>query len=225
MSITVANRNKYNKKVAQLLVDNFSGKDFDLNQVLDAIKSASIPFPKFKVNDPNKPKCCRTAYIYFTNSVRDQVSKDNPDLTMTQLSPIFSKMWSDLDDKSEFNDLATKDKERYDKEMTEWKNSKVSSDEEDDSDTSSSKNSKKSTKKKHPDAPKKPTTAYFYFCEVTRANDTDTTFTTKKGVDNSLSDMWADIKGTDDASQFVDMATADKERYAKEMTEWKAKNA
>lgn len=68
--------------------------------------------------DANAPKQARTNYLLYSNSVRDQVRKDNPDLSLGDLSKKIGDLWKQADKKTKtkFTKLAQKDKERVEKE-------------------------------------------------------------------------------------------------------------
>jgi len=74
-----------------------------------------------------------------------------------------------------------------------------------------------SEKKEEKKAPKRPISAYIYFCkekrpEVKEANpDMKATDVTKE-----LGLMWKEIKDTEEANQYIELAKADKERYISE---------
>lgn len=69
-----------------------------------------------------KPKGPRNAYIFFTTETRPTVKKENPELTNSEIMKLFGERWSKLSDtdKQPFVDMATKDNERYEGEMTVW---------------------------------------------------------------------------------------------------------
>jgi hypothetical protein len=68
--------------------------------------------------DANAPKQARTNYLLYSNSVRDQVRKENPELSLGDLSKKIGDMWKNADKKTKakFTKLAQKDKERVEKE-------------------------------------------------------------------------------------------------------------
>ena len=78
---------------------------------------------KKKKKDPSEPKRPTTAFFYYTSSIREEVTKANPGKSVGELSKIFGQMWADLPEagKKEFQEMNEKDKERYVKEMDEWK--------------------------------------------------------------------------------------------------------
>lgn len=71
---------------------------------------------KKKKKDPNAPKRNINAFFHFGKVIR---AKD-PDVKYT--ASALKKLWTELDDKSEFQELANSDKERYIKEKEEYEN-------------------------------------------------------------------------------------------------------
>lgn len=204
MSMSVAQQNKIFTQIAGLISEEYSGKEFSKDEVFKFLKGSKIKWPTMKTpKDPTKPKGGLSAYIIFTQEVRDKVSKDNPDVAMTELSKIMGKMWKALSDKEKkpYNDKSAKDKLRAQKELEEWKKSKTSVEEVEESDES-----------KGP-KPKPALNSWQFFQK------------SKKAEDSSLSqkDIRALWKDLDDKSQFESLATADKERFSKEMEVYNSK--
>ena len=78
---------------------------------------------KKKKKAAGEPKRPTTAFFFYTASIRAEVTKKNPDKKVGELSKIYGQMWADLsdEDKKPFQDKNAVDKERYAKEMAEWK--------------------------------------------------------------------------------------------------------
>jgi hypothetical protein len=159
MSLTSSQQNKYNKQIVEWMVKNYSGKEFSVEDVLVALSSeSSVKFPKLKkVKDSNKPKKANTAWICFTQEMREKVKADNPEASTTDLTKIMSPMWKALSDseRQKYEDMASKDKERYEKEMVDYKPS--DSDSDSDADKPPKVSKAKPKKNKDPSAPKKMT--------------------------------------------------------------------
>jgi len=206
MTITTAQQNKVFSQIAGLVSQNFSGKDFNKEDLLTFLKGSKIKWPTMKTpKDPTKPKGGLSAYIIFTQEVRQKVSKDNPDVPMTELSKIMGKMWKDLSDKEKkpYNDKSAKDKLRAQKEIEEWKKSKTTSNDSSDDSSDDSKGPK----------PKAALNSWQFFQQ------------SKKAEDSSLSqkDIRALWKQIGDKSKFEGLAAADKERFNKEMEVYNSK--
>ena len=157
MSITASQQNKYNKQFVEWMVENYSGKEFEVGDVLKAFSSdAPVKFPKAKkAKDSKKPKKANTAWICFTQEMREKVKAENPDATTTDLTKLMSPMWKALSDseRKKYEDMASEDKERYEKEMVEYKETNPESDS--DSDSDKPKKSKAKKKTVDPSKPKK----------------------------------------------------------------------
>jgi len=67
---------------------------------------------------PTGPKRAKSAFIYFTNENRDDVKRNNPGLSFGEVAKTLGKMWKALPQgqKKKYEDMAAKDKKRYEKE-------------------------------------------------------------------------------------------------------------
>ena len=157
MSLSAKQQAKYNTSIFTSFAQNFSTKEFSADELLSAFNNDTdkkVKFPsKKKVSDPNKPKKGNTAWIFFTNDMREKVKADNPDAKTTDLTKIMSPMWKALspEDKKPYEDKAKADKERYEKEMENYKGS----DSDSDSDPEVKPKKSKKVKKAKSDKPKK----------------------------------------------------------------------
>eukprot|EP00474_Spongospora_subterranea_P009428 CRZ09886.1 hypothetical protein [Spongospora subterranea] len=70
-----------------------------------------------------RPKRPLSAYMYFSQDRRPQIRTENPDTAFGDLGRLLGQLWKSLEDseKQPYNDKAQADKERFDKEMAEWK--------------------------------------------------------------------------------------------------------
>lgn len=75
--------------------------------------------------DPEAPKRPSSSYIYFATEKRDEVRKNSPDASMTEVSKILGEMWNKLgkgkrgkNGSKKYDDLAASDKLRYTAEKT-----------------------------------------------------------------------------------------------------------
>ncbi|CAH1974448.1 unnamed protein product [Acanthoscelides obtectus] len=73
-----------------------------------------------KDKDENKPKRATTAFMLWLNDNREKIKKENEGVKVTEIAKIGGEMWRELKDKSEWEERAKKDKERYTKEMEEY---------------------------------------------------------------------------------------------------------
>lgn len=76
---------------------------------------------KKKSKDDNAPKRASTAFMLWLNETRDQIKRENPGIKVTEIAKKGGEMWRELKDKSEWEEKAAKDKERYTNEMKSYK--------------------------------------------------------------------------------------------------------
>lgn len=74
-----------------------------------------------KDRDENAPKRASTAFMLWLNANRENIKKDNPGIKVTEIAKKGGELWAELKDKSEWEQKAAKEKERYSKEMEEYK--------------------------------------------------------------------------------------------------------
>lgn len=82
-------------------------------------------WPKGKRRYPKgvgAPKQPLSGYVHFLNERRESVRGENPDITFSDLSKKLAAEWSGLaePDKNKYNDLAKRDKDRYETEFSEY---------------------------------------------------------------------------------------------------------
>lgn len=59
--------------------------------------------------------------MLWLNDQREQIKRDNPNITVTEIAKKGGEMWRELKDKSIWEEKAAKDKERYQAEMKNYK--------------------------------------------------------------------------------------------------------
>nr|CAG4640707.1 EOG090X02Z1 [Eulimnadia texana] len=74
-----------------------------------------------KEKDDNKPKRPQSAYFLWLNSNRDKIKAENPGISITELTKKAGELWKKLEDKSQWEAKAAKEKEAYEKAMKEYK--------------------------------------------------------------------------------------------------------
>ena len=202
------------------IVSNHCNSEFEVKDLKKLIPKGS---KNKKVKDPNAPKRATTAYFIFMADVRDKVKEENPNLKSNELSKIMGQMWRDMDssDKKKYEDLAEKDKERYKEEMESYSSSDSSSSDSDvEVSDSEEKKEKKEKKKKDPNAPKRATTAYFYFMDEVRDQVKEENPDVKPAERTKImGKMWRELE---DKSKYEEMNENDKVRYKKEKEEYEA---
>ncbi len=203
------------------IVSNHCNSEFEVKDLKKLIPKGS---KNKKVKDPNAPKRATTAYLIFMAEVRGKVKEENPNLKSNELSKIMGQMWRDMDssDKKKYEDLAEKDKKRYKEEMESYSSSdsETEASDSDEKKVKKEKKEKKEKKKKDPNAPKKVTTAYFYFMAEVRDQVKEENPDVKPAERSKIiGQMWRDLE---DKSKYEEMNENDKLRYKKEMEEYEA---
>jgi hypothetical protein len=175
--------------------------------------------PRRKRKDPHAPKRALTAYMMFSQERRNQLRNEHPDAGFGQVGKLLGEAWAALPeaDKQKFNEMAAKDKIRYQKELATYKEEHPESSDDED------RPAKKKKKKKDPLAPKKPCSAFFHFSKKMRPTikqqHPDATF---GQLGKIIGEQWAKL-GPDERKEFELAAAADKERYANEMKNYQAR--
>ena len=80
---------------------------------------------KRRKKDPHAPKAPLNGYLVYFNEERAEMRSKNPQMSFGELTKIIASKWKDLpvDDKQRYINEADVDKERYNKEMVDYKNS------------------------------------------------------------------------------------------------------
>lgn len=174
--------------------------------------------PRRKRKDPNQPKRAMTAYMLFSQEKRTQIKNDHPDVGFGQVGKLLGEAWAVVPEgeKKKYNELAAKDKIRYQKEMATYKEEHPESSDEEERPA-------KKRKKKDPNAPKKPCSAFFHFSKKLRPQIKEENPDASFGqLGKLIGERWSKL-GADDRKEFETLAAADKERYAREMKSYQAK--
>merc|ERR1711970_791950 len=76
-----------------------------------------------KEKDPNKPKRALSAFFYYANEERPKVRAANPDFSVGEVAKELGRQWGELteDEKAKHEESASRDRARYDREMTIYK--------------------------------------------------------------------------------------------------------
>ncbi|XP_052861792.1 FACT complex subunit Ssrp1 [Anopheles cruzii] len=77
--------------------------------------------PKSKSKDSDAPKRPVSAFMLWMNATRDQIRKDNPGLSITEIAKKGGELWKDLKDKKEWEAKAAKAKQNYTEAMAAYK--------------------------------------------------------------------------------------------------------
>merc|ERR1719348_1519686 len=71
----------------------------------------------------SKKKDPRSAYLYFSNEVREKLKSENPEISITECAKEAGKLWKELTPsrRAKFQNMAANDKIRYEKETAAYK--------------------------------------------------------------------------------------------------------
>ena len=84
-------------------------------------KDESKPRQKRAKKEPTGPKRAMTSFLYFSKDKRAEVIAKNPGISMGEQGKMLGQMWKEAtaEDKEPYEELAQKDKERYEREKKE----------------------------------------------------------------------------------------------------------
>ncbi|UYV73676.1 SSRP1 [Cordylochernes scorpioides] len=130
---------------------------------------------KKKERDANKPKRPPSAYFLFLSDKREQIKRDNPGISITEITKKAGEMWKNESDKSKWDEEARIKKTEYAKAMADYLASGGGIKQEKDSGDEEDTKKKRSVKKKKESSPKK------------RAEGEDSAFKSKEYISSSAS--------------------------------------
>jgi len=168
----VLSKSSLKKAEVSSIMESWKSRKEDITELF------SVKTSKKKQKDPNQPKKAKTAYLFFSAEKRGEVKKNNPDLSNKEIMTELGQMWSSLskEDKKEFEEKATEDKERYAREYEEYSSSP---------DFEGVKREKKAPKQK------KARNAYVIYCQEMRNQvKADNPEMKGKEISSELSAMW-----------------------------------
>ncbi|KAM9314310.1 high mobility group protein B2-like [Pholidichthys leucotaenia] len=162
--------------------------------------------------DPNRPRGKSSAYAFFVQECRNEHKKKHPgtSVVFTEFSRKCSERWKTMSstEKGKFDEMAKKDKVRYDREMKSYVPPK---------------GAKQGKKKKDPNAPKRPPSAFFVFCADHRSKiKEDNPGISIGDIAKKLGEMWA-TQTAKDKAPYEAKASKLKEKYEKDMAAYRAK--
>ncbi|CAF1037484.1 unnamed protein product [Rotaria sp. Silwood1] len=160
----------------------------------------------------HKPKGRMSAYTFFVQKCRDEQRKayPNENANFSEFSKKCAEKWKTMteSDKAKFAAQAEVDKQRFEREMAAYQPGE--------------KRTKK--KKKDPLAPKRPLSAFFHYCKEERPKLKALNPSLSVGeIAKELGDRW-NHTAPDGKQIYEEAAQRDKERYEKEMNEFKLAN-
>ena len=97
--------------------------EIDVLGCVDEVKEKLLDdsFTKIKAKkDPNKPKRPLSGYTLFCNEIRDDLKKNNPDLSFGEMNKTLGQKWKELDDKQKWIEMAQEERMKYEEEIEEY---------------------------------------------------------------------------------------------------------
>lgn len=157
--------------------------------------------------DNNKPKGALNSYAAFVQVCRDEHKRKHPEdqIVFAEFSKKCAERWRSMKDKEKkrFEDIAAKDKARYQREMAGY------------IPPAGEGGSSRKRQKKDPNAPKRALSAFFFFCGEFRASiKADHPDYNVGEIAKELGKRWEKVT---DKSKYEGQAAADKVRYEKAM--------
>lgn len=164
--------------------------------------------------DDSKPRGKMSSYAYFVQTCREEHKKSNPSerVVFSDFSRKCSERWRGMSakEKGRFEELAKRDKARYDAEMSRYIPPK-----------GAVKGGRGRKKYKDPNAPKRPPSAFFIFCSDKRPEVKALYPGSGIGdIAKKLGEMWNNTS-SEDKLPFEKKASKLKEKYEKEVAEYR----
>jgi len=167
-----------------------------------------------RVKDDSKPKGRMTSYAYFIQVCREDHKKQYPDenVVFAEFSRKCAERWKNISEKEKkrFQDMADRDKNRYEHEMKDYVPVKGEKG-----------HGKKRRQVKDPNAPKRSLTSFFWFCNDERPRVKGLNPEYRVGdVAKELGKLWA-VMNPEMKRKYEAMSERDKARYEREMAAYK----
>ncbi len=200
------NWKKVNAKLPADYLDDPSNLPLEEAWMLIQEKAASSPTKssKKKKDDlPPGPKRPKSSYLFFSAEKRPEISANFS--TLGEVAKELGRLWNELsdEDKQPYVEQAEAAKAVYEVEKAKWQEE--------------TKQLRKSKKKAAPSGPKRPRSAYIFFCNTERA-EVSKKFDTLGEVSKELGRLWNNLDNEAKAPH-ESMAAEDKLRYTREMDE------
>lgn len=178
------------------------------------------PKPKKRAKpkkDPNKPKRNMSAFFLYSNANRARIKEENPGIAFgkvaQKLSVEFKKL--DAEERSDWDEAAARDKERYQEEM---KSYEPPSDEEDYG------GRRKKKAKKDPNKPKRNMSAFFLYSNAVRSTVKEENPEAKFGDIAKIISVQFKALSDSERAKYNKLAAEDKVRYQEAMVDYNANN-
>mmetsp|Transcript_21170 Transcript_21170/g.58884 ORF Transcript_21170/g.58884 Transcript_21170/m.58884 type:complete len:1373 (+) Transcript_21170:276-4394(+) len=208
------NWNKVNAKLPSDYLDDPSELPLEEAWSLIQAKAASSPGKSSRkqtngIELPPGPKRPHSSYLIFTAEKRPEVAAKFSSLG--DVSKELGRLWSELsdEDKKPYIEKAAIAKEAYLVEKAKWKKET--------NQLMKSKTKNTSAKSSSKNGPKRPRSAYIFFCSANRES-VSKDFKTLGEITKELGRRWNDLDVTD-KTEYERMSAEDKQRYAREIEE------
>lgn len=166
-----------------------------------------------QVELPPAPKRPLSAYLHFCAEKRPKLAEKGKSLG--EISKELSGLWAETVDRSAYEEMAAAGKVEYEEQKREWqKKCQELLDK-----SSGGKKRSAGSKVKGASSPKRPKSAYLFFCADKRP-EVSKRVKLLGDISKELARLWAETAETEGERQkYQDMAAADKKRYEKELAE------
>lgn len=164
-----------------------------------------------KKKHPDAPKGKCSAYVLFCREVRDDIRREHPEMSTTEITAELGRVWKEdieEEEKDEYKRMAEEDKERYEEEYAAF----------------IAKHPEEAVikkGKKAPHAPKGARSAYILFCQDERENVVyQSEGLSAKEVLTELGRRWREEVDAETKQEYKEKAAEDKQRYQDEYEEF-----
>jgi hypothetical protein len=101
-------------EIVGTLMTHFKLPEKEVRALLQPLLPSTSKFRKSrKQKKEGEPKKAICAYLFFTKEHRDSLRKENPDMSLPDLTKKMGAMWRECADKSKYEALSKQDKDRY----------------------------------------------------------------------------------------------------------------
>jgi high mobility group protein B1 len=169
---------------------------------------------KMSSKKDSKPKGRMSNYTFFVQMCREEHRKKHPNenVNFTEFSKKCAERWKQMTEteKSRFAEMAEKDKHRYNSEMASY------------TPPVGEAGGRNKRKKKDPNAPKRPLSAFFLFCQDERpaVKAIYPTYSVGEAA-KELGERWAKVSA-EAKKKYEAKAAVDKQKYEAVLTEYRA---
>jgi hypothetical protein len=134
---------KRNRTATKKYVEESEEDEILSDEIYDKNKNNEVHKEDDEKDAVGMPKKPLSSYIFFSQQIRDQIRKNNPQMSVNELMKEISARWQKAseNEKTPFNELALQDKKRYEDELNLYKKSTKAIREEKDKDPVSRKRS------------------------------------------------------------------------------------